>query len=89
MINTVLIHYLLMAISALASVIAVYLAVVEKDLIRAVVYSALQSTFYALIIFLIMAPDIFLTYLPVSVGLYTALILVLIKKTERFEGEKV
>jgi len=34
-----------------------------------------------------MAPDIFLTYIPVGVGLYTALILILIKKTERYEGE--
>lgn len=87
MIDLTLTYYLLMAIPALLSVVAVYLAIVEKDLVKAVVYSALQSTFYALIFYLIMAPDIFLTYIPVSVGLYTALILVLIKKTERYEGE--
>lgn len=82
----VLIYYLLMALSALISIVAVYLAVVEKDLVKAVIYSALQSSLYALIFYLIMAPDIFLTYIPVSVGLYTALVLILIKKTERFEG---
>lgn len=87
MFNSILIHYLLMAIAATISVVAVYLAIVEKDLVRAVILSALQSTLYALIFYLIMAPDIFLTYIPVSVGLYTALILILIKKTERFEGE--
>lgn len=87
MIDMVLTYYLLMAISALLSIVAIYLAVIEKDLVKAVVLSALQSTFYALIFYLIMAPDIFLTYIPVSVGLYTALILILIKKTERYEGD--
>ncbi|MEM1683241.1 MAG: hydrogenase subunit MbhD domain-containing protein [Ignisphaera sp.] len=86
--NIVIIHYTLMAIASLLSVVSVYLAIIERDLVKAVVYSALQSTFYALLFYLIMAPDIFLTYVPVSVGLYTALILVLIKKTERFEGEE-
>lgn len=81
------VYYLLMAIASLLSVVAVYLAIIEKNLIKAVIYSALQSTFYALIFYLIMAPDIFLTYVPVSVGLYTALILILIKKTEHFEGD--
>jgi len=76
-----------MALSALLSIVAVYFAVIEKDLVRAVIYSALQSTLYALITYLIMAPDIFLTYIPVSVGLYTALVLILIKKTERIEGD--
>ncbi|MEM1526038.1 MAG: hydrogenase subunit MbhD domain-containing protein [Ignisphaera sp.] len=82
-----IIHYILMALSALLSIVAVYFAVIEKDLVRAVIYSALQSTLYALITYLIMAPDIFLTYIPVSVGLYTALVLILIKKTERIEGD--
>lgn len=82
-----IIYYILMALSALLSIVAVYFAIIDKDLVRAVIYSALQSTLYALIIYLVMAPDIFLTYIPVSVGLYTALILILIKKTERFEGD--
>jgi len=82
-----IIHYILMALSALLSIVAVYFAVIEKDLVRAVIYSALQSTLYALITYLIMAPDIFLTYIPVSVGLYTALVLIHSKKTERIEGD--
>ena len=88
MIDITFIHYLLMALFGLLSIIPTYLAVIEKDLVKAAIYSALQSTFYALIIYLLMAPDIFLTYIPVSVGLYTALVLILIKKTERYEGEQ-
>jgi len=41
---------------------------------------------YAFIFYILMAPDILLVYVPVAVGLYPAVILFLIKKTERFEG---
>jgi len=77
--------YLVLAISALASTVAVYLAIIEKDLIKAVLYSAIQSTFYTLIFYLLMVPDIVLVYIPVSVGLLPAIIIVAIKKTERYE----
>jgi len=87
MINSEIIHYLLMAIASLISIIMVYLAVIERDLVKAAIYSAMQSTMYAVLFYLLMAPDLFLTYVPVSVGIYTALILILIKKTERYEGE--
>ncbi|MEM5822929.1 MAG: hydrogenase subunit MbhD domain-containing protein [Ignisphaera sp.] len=82
-----MLYYMLMALASLLSIPAIYLAVVERDLIRAAVFSAIQSTLYAFLYYLLMAPDIFLTYIPVGVGLYTALILILIKKTERYEGE--
>jgi len=62
-----------------------YLAVVERNLIQAVVFSAVQSTMYALIYFLLMAPDIVLVYLPVGVGIYPAIVLLLIKKTDRVD----
>jgi energy-converting hydrogenase B subunit D len=82
-----ILYYLLMALTSLLSIPAVYLAIIERDLIKAVIFSAVQSTLYAFLYYLLMAPDIFLTYIPVGVGLYTALILILIKKTERYEGE--
>ncbi len=77
--------YVLMAICGLGSVIAVYLAIVERDLLKAAIISAIQSTLYAFLYYLLMAPDIVLTYIPVAVGLYPAVILFLIKKTERYE----
>ncbi len=81
-----LIPLILMAIAALASVIATYLAIIEKDLIKAAIFSALQSTAYAALFYLLMAPDIVLTYIPVAVGIYPAVLVFLIKKTERYEG---
>jgi len=77
----------ILALLGLLSMVATYLAVTERDLVKAVVFSAIQSTAYAFMYYLLMAPDIVLVYVPVAVGLYPAVILFLIKKTERFEGE--
>ncbi len=83
-----LLIYSMLGFLGLVSVIATYLAITEKDLVKAVIYSAIQSTAYAFIYFLLMAPDIVLVYIPVAVGLYPAIMLVLIKKTERFEADE-
>ena len=71
--------------ATIISVVSTWLAVQEKDLIIATLFSAVQSTCYALLYYLLMAPDIVLVYLPVSVGLLPLLTIILIKKTERFE----
>ncbi len=81
------IAYGVMALIGLISLAGTYLAVTEKDLVKAVLFSAIQSTAYAFIFYLLMAPDIVLVYVPVAVGLYPAIVLFLIKKTERYEGE--
>ncbi|MEM3912939.1 MAG: hydrogenase subunit MbhD domain-containing protein [Desulfurococcaceae archaeon] len=80
-----LIIYLIMAVLGIMSTIAVYLAIKERDLVKAVVYSALQSGFYAVLYYFLMAPDIVLVYLPVAVGLVPGVLLILISKTERWE----
>jgi len=77
--------YLLMAIVSLISVVAVYMATRERDLVKAVIYSALQSGLYTVLYFLLLAPDIGLVYIPVAVGLIPGVLLVLISKTERWE----
>ncbi len=82
-----IITYALMAILGVISMVATIIAILEKDLVKAVIFSAIQSTAYAFLYYLLMAPDIALVYIPVAVGLYPAVILFLIKKTERFEGE--
>lgn len=73
------------AMAAVLSVVATYLAVRSKDMLAAVVFSAVQSTAYALIYYVLMAPDIVLVYIPVSVGILPAVAVLLIKKTERYE----
>jgi len=78
---------LVTALASIFSVIAVYYAIMEKNLVRAVVFSAIQSTIYAFIYYMLMAPDIVLVYTPVAVGLYPAVILILISKTEKVEKQ--
>lgn len=78
---------LITALASIFSVIAVYYAIMEKNLVRAVVFSAIQSTIYAFIYYMLMAPDIVLVYIPVAVGLYPAVILILISKTEKVEKQ--
>ncbi len=79
--------YLFMAMTGVVSLVATYLAILESNLIKAVVLSAIQSTTYVILFYLLMAPDIALVYIPVSVGLYPAAVLFLIKKTERTEND--
>ena len=78
---------LLLALFSTVGLVFTYLAVTERDLVRAVVYSAVQSSVYAVLLYLLRAPDIVLVYIPVSVGLYPAALLFLIGKTERVDGE--
>lgn len=77
--------YLLLAVAMLFALIATYLAIIERSLIKAVVLSAVQSVAFTLALYLLRAPDIVLVYLPITVGIYPAAILFLIKKTEEVE----
>ncbi len=72
---------------SIASVIAAFKAIIEKDMVRAIVYSAIQSAMYALVFYVLMAPDIVLVYIPVSVGITPAILLFVTKKTERYDGD--
>ena len=61
-------------------------AIAEKDLVKAVVFSALQSVAYAIIYGVLMAPDILYAYIAVGIGIYPVIVLYAIAKTYRFEG---
>ncbi len=78
-------HLAILAITALIGLIFSYLAITEKDLLKAVAYSAVQAIAYAIIFYLLMAPDIVLAYVAIAVGIYSALLVFIIGKTERYE----
>ena len=67
------------------SVVATYLAVVEKDLMCSAILMALQGVCYALIYYTLMAPDVVVAYIPVSSGLLPIMLLAVLRKTERYE----
>jgi len=77
---------ILLITASLLSLVFVYMAVTERDLLKAIVFSAGQSISYAILLQSMSTPDIVMTYVTVSVGLYSALVLFVISKTERFEG---
>ncbi|MGC8974703.1 MAG: Na(+)/H(+) antiporter subunit B [Thermoprotei archaeon] len=77
--------FLTMGLLALSSVLFTFLTVRTKDLMYAVIYSSVQSVAYALIYFLLLAPDIVLVYVAVAVGIYPLVIILLIKKVGRYE----
>jgi len=77
--------FIMLGISALVTIPATILAIISRDLIKAVIFSALQSTFYALMFYLLMAPDIVLVYIAVSIGFMSMILILLIKKVGRYE----
>lgn len=77
--------FILLGVSALLSTPATALAIASRDLLKALIFSALQSTLYTLMFFLLMAPDIVLVYVAVSIGFMSLLIILLIKKVGRYE----
>ncbi len=81
----ILLHLILLSLVLGSSLIAIFLLVFERDLLKMVVLSAAQSTFYALALYILLVPDVALAYVAVAVGIYTALLMLAIKKTERYE----
>lgn len=76
---------LLLIFSSLLSLVFAYLAITERDLLKAVAFSAGQSIAYAIILQLFSVPDILMTYIAVSVGIYSGLLIFVVSKTERWE----
>jgi len=79
--------FIMMGISAILSTIAVIMTVLSRDLLKAAIFSALQSTAYALIFYLLLAPDIVLVYAAVSIGIYPLITITLIKRVGRYEKQ--
>ncbi len=79
------IHLLILLITVLIGLIFSYLAIVEKDLLKAIGFSAVQAIAYSIAFYILMAPDIVLAYVAIAVGIYTALLVFVVSKTERYE----
>ena len=80
-----IIHLVMLALMLSLALVFAYLAIVERDLLKAVVFSAAQTIAYAIAYYLLMVPDIVLAYVAVAVGIYSALLVFAVKKTERYE----
>ena len=86
MYETIFIDFLLAVMSTIA-LIFTYLTIVQKDLVKAIIYSAVESGAYLLVFYLLMGPDLALAYVAIGIGIYPAVAFFLVKKTERYESE--
>ncbi len=64
------------------------MAVLSKDLLKSVIFLGVSSLCTAMVFFLLNAPDIAITKAAVEAGLTTAIFIVAIQKTSRFEKER-
>ncbi len=81
-----LLHLIMLSVILACSFVVIYLLVFERDLLKMVVLSAAQSSLYVLALYILMVPDVALAYVAVAVGVYTALLMLAVKKTERYEN---
>jgi len=86
MYETIFIDFLLAVMSTIA-LIFTYLTIVQKDLVKAIIYSSVESGAYLLVFYLLMGPDLALAYVAIGIGIYPAVAFFLVKKTERYESE--
>jgi len=70
-----------------AAIVFTYKAITEKDLVKAIIFSASQSVAYGIAYAVLLAPDIMLAYIAVGIGIYSVIMLYVVSKTERFERE--
>ena len=75
----------LAAVLLLGAVAVSYLIVTETDLLKAVAYSGVFGGLILMTLYILMAPDVILAYVAISVGLSTGLMIFVISKTTRHE----
>jgi uncharacterized MnhB-related membrane protein len=74
-----------LAVMSTTALVFTYFTVIQKDLVRAIIFSSVESAAYLLVFYLLMGPDLALAYVAIGIGIYPAVVFFLIKKTERHE----
>jgi len=77
-------HAVLVALLGLMLIFA-FLAVRTRDLLAANIFLSMQSVALAAVFYVLQAPDIALTQVVIDAGVGTALLVIVVKKTLRFE----
>ncbi len=80
-----LIAIIIMAIILLAA--AIY-AIIQKDLLYAVIATSVISLILSIMYYVLQAPDVALTEAAIGVALTTIVFIITIRNTERYEGKK-
>jgi len=68
-------------------VVSAFLALVDRDLLSGVIYLAVMSMLLSVEFYLLQAPDVAIAEAAIGAGLSTAIFVMTVKKTERWENE--
>ncbi len=81
-----LVLYLALAM-AILMLVGAFVVVVTKDLLVAVIASAVVDLVLAILFYILQAPDVAITQASIGAGLTTAIFVVVVRKTKRFEDD--
>ena len=82
-----MISFILIAVLLLLMVAAAVYAVLQKDLLYAVIATGIISLVLSILFYLLQAPDVALTEAAIGVALTTIIFVIAIRNTERMEDE--
>ena len=82
-----MISFILIAVLLLLMIAAAVYAVIQKDLLYAVIATGIISLVLSILFYLLQAPDVALTEAAIGVALTTIIFVITIRNTERMEDE--
>jgi uncharacterized MnhB-related membrane protein len=80
-----LIILLLSAFSSVMALVATVKILYERDVLKTIIISGVESLFYSIILAAFLAPDLLIAYIAIGLGLNSAILLYALKGGERFE----
>lgn len=83
-----MIYFILIALLLLLMIAASVYAIIQKDLLYAVIATGIISLVLSILFFLLQAPDVALTEAAIGVALTTIIFIITIRNTVRHEEEK-
>jgi len=78
---------ILTVISLVVLIVAGFYAVMQKDLIHAVIATSVISLVLSLVFYLLQAPDVALTEAAIGIALSTIIFIITVRNTKRFEDK--
>ncbi|ADV65310.1 Na(+)/H(+) antiporter subunit B [Desulfurococcus mucosus] len=76
---------LIAAISATLALLATIAVFRERDVAKAIVYSGIESAFYAILLSYLLAPDLLIAYIAIGLGVNSLLLIYVLSKGDRYE----
>jgi energy-converting hydrogenase B subunit D len=76
---------LLGAVGMTVALVAAIMALFEKDLLKAIVLSGVESITTAFLLVVLLAPDLLIAYVAVGLGINSVILIYALMKGERYE----